>query len=518
VQDSSLPPPLARLPARCLAAALLYITAFPPFDLSWAALLAPAPLALLLLDPARPLRPWHAALAGLLFGWAFALGGTGAWIAQAALRYFEVGGAEAAALAIGFTGLHVALFTALLALFASRLHPLSPIARVVAFAFTWTAWDFARASLLGGNPWGLLGQAFHDLPSSYALIRLGGTWLPGWLAAAFGGALAVTWIENQRLDQALRSAAVAGAVLVVFVLSALVGLPAADEQGLSPLKVAVIQPGLGQHDLWDPAKKSSHLDLQLELSRRPELADARLIVWPEAAIPRFFDASSKQRVEELARQQNAAVLLGSVRNEDRGDGRAHLYNSAYFFDPAVGEWKVYDKMRLLQWMEYRPGWLPGANPLDYLPGSKRVLFELDGWSIAPLICFEAVFAGASRSAARAGADLLVNLSNDSWFDAGAGRLQHLAFTTPRTVENGLPLLRSTTTGSSVLLAADASLAGSLRPGSARVGLFVVQPGPGPGPYSLGGDWLPWLSVLLMLAALGAAAQKKRPAAYAADRQ
>ncbi len=64
--------------------------------------------------------------------------------------------------------------------------------------------------------------------------------------------------------------------------------------------------------------------------------------------------------------------------------------------------------------------MPGADPLDHLPGSNRVLFELDGWSIAPLICFEGVFAGASRSAARAGADLLVNLSNDSWFDAGAG--------------------------------------------------------------------------------------------------
>ena len=63
-----------------------------------------------------------------------------------------------------------------------------------------------------------------------------------------------------------------------------------------------------------------------------------------------------------------------------------------------------------------------------------------------LICYEVIYPALARDAVGAGADLLVNLSNDSWFDAGAGPAQHYALARFRAVENGVALLRATNSG------------------------------------------------------------------------
>ena len=69
--------------------------------------------------------------------------------------------------------------------------------------------------------------------------------------------------------------------------------------------------------------------------------------------------------------------------------------------------------------------------------------------IQPLICYESLFpgftrAGARRSGKRAG--LIVNISNDAWFGVTSGPWQHLNLASYRAIEEGLPVLRATTTG------------------------------------------------------------------------
>jgi apolipoprotein N-acyltransferase len=75
----------------------------------------------------------------------------------------------------------------------------------------------------------------------------------------------------------------------------------------------------------------------------------------------------------------------------------------------------------------------------------------DGIHMGVNICFEDVFPDVSREFVRNGANLLVTLTNDSWYQQTCGGAQHTAHSVFRAVENGLPLLRSGTACESCLV-------------------------------------------------------------------
>jgi apolipoprotein N-acyltransferase len=97
------------------------------------------------------------------------------------------------------------------------------------------------------------------------------------------------------------------------------------------------------------------------------------------------------------------------------------------------------------------------------------------WTIAPLICLEAIQPGMVAARAAAGADLLVNLSNDSWFDRGAGPEQHLALAALGAPLVRRPLVRVATTGISGLVGAEGLVSWRLPTGTGAVALLDVVP-------------------------------------------
>ena len=72
---------------------------------------------------------------------------------------------------------------------------------------------------------------------------------------------------------------------------------------------------------------------------------------------------------------------------------------------------------------------------DFAPGKELVVFHADGHRIASFICYEAVFPHLVRRFAAAGAEVLVNISNDGYFGRSAARDQHLKIARMRAAEN-----------------------------------------------------------------------------------
>jgi apolipoprotein N-acyltransferase len=91
-----------------------------------------------------------------------------------------------------------------------------------------------------------------------------------------------------------------------------------------------------------------------------------------------------------------------------------------------------------------------------------------------MICYEAIFPDEVWDFTRAGARLLVNITNDAWFGRSGAPYQHLAMAAMRAVENGSYLVRAANTGISAVIAptgeilaqtalfTQASLAGTVR--------------------------------------------------------
>jgi len=90
-----------------------------------------------------------------------------------------------------------------------------------------------------------------------------------------------------------------------------------------------------------------------------------------------------------------------------------------------------------------------------------VLFPAAPARLGPLVCFEVVFPSLACELASDGAEVLVNMTNDSWFGYSAGPYQHLAHARLRAAETGRPLVRAANTGISTLIARDGRELGAL---------------------------------------------------------
>jgi apolipoprotein N-acyltransferase len=101
---------------------------------------------------------------------------------------------------------------------------------------------------------------------------------------------------------------------------------------------------------------------------------------------------------------------------------------------------------------------------DFTPGEGPRLGEADGYRMGPSICYEAIFPDFVRRFTAAGADLLVNMTNDGWYGRTSAPYQHLAMARFRAVENGRYLVRAANTGISAVVDTRGRLL-------ARTGLF-----------------------------------------------
>jgi apolipoprotein N-acyltransferase len=117
------------------------------------------------------------------------------------------------------------------------------------------------------------------------------------------------------------------------------------------------------------------------------------------------------------------------------------------------------------------------------------------------ICYEDLFPEISRTFTRAGADFLVNLTNDGWYERSSAVFQHLDFSRYRAVENRRALVRVTNTGVTAVFSPTGETVASLPP--FEEGTLVADAVLG-GPetlYTEFGDWPAWVCVLA-LALLG----------------
>jgi apolipoprotein N-acyltransferase len=233
------------------------------------------------------------------------------------------------------------------------------------------------------------------------------------------------------------------------------------------------------------------------------------VVWPESAVPYRLDEHHGYRevVETLARRQRVDLLVGTL-TEAGGGG---LHNSAALIRQRGGVATVSSKRQLVPFGEYLPlravfsrARALAAEAGDFVPGSRIVLHPVGGQRVACLICYEAVFPELAAEAVAAGADLLVNMTNDSWFGWTSGPRQHLMHAMLRAAETGRPLVRAANSGISVVVGADGRLLERLELGERGAIVAEVRAGGDAAPGHRVGGWLALACATLSVVALGAA--------------
>jgi apolipoprotein N-acyltransferase len=209
------------------------------------------------------------------------------------------------------------------------------------------------------------------------------------------------------------------------------------------------------------------LDTHLELSGEAfAQGPLDLLVWPETVYPTTFGAPKSEEgaafdrvIGGLVAGSGIPLVFGSYDAEGGAE-----YNAAIFLERdgagRVG-FDAYRKAALFPLTERVPAWLEPLRPL--LPwmgtwragdGTAAVPLRLAGGReirAAPLICYDAVEPALAREAVLLGAELIVTLSNDSWFASGEGPNLHLTVSAFRSLETRRAQARATNTGISALI-------------------------------------------------------------------
>ena len=116
-----------------------------------------------------------------------------------------------------------------------------------------------------------------------------------------------------------------------------------------------------------------------------------------------------------------------------------------------------------------------------------------------LICFEDTFGYLGREFVREGAQVLVNMSNDSWSASVPAEMQHMMIGVFRAVENRRSVVRSTNGGMTVTVDPDGRLLQMLEPftDDYLIGTVPVVDGP----RTLYTRWGDWFGVAALVAGL-----------------
>ncbi|MEH6582763.1 MAG: apolipoprotein N-acyltransferase [Halioglobus sp.] len=384
-------------------------------------------------------------------GWLYGLGlfGTGvSWVYVS----IHVHGHAAAPLAVLLTALFCAGLALVHALFAwsyTRFVRELPGGMLVGFPALWVLFEWLRSWLLTGFPWLYLGYAHID------------TWISGW-APILGvyGLSFICAITASCLYLAWRSRhCVSWLTYAVIITSLWVGgsqlkpiewvAPASE----TPLSVALYQPNIPQEKKWDPSWYQPILEKYR--SAMTPLYGYDIVVWPESAIPSFLQQSQEflDPIAQQATDSDTALITGIPY---RAPGSKAYYNSIVALGQGEG---VYHKQRLVPFGEYVPleKQLRGLIEFFDLPMSSfsagekaQAPLRAGAYRVAPFICYEVVYPDLVARSARS-ADLLITISNDSWFGHSIGPLQHLQMAQMRALENGRYMIRGTNNGISAVI-------------------------------------------------------------------
>ncbi len=385
----------------------------------------------------------------------------------------------------------------------SSVRGLGVMAAVTAF---WVGMEFFRSILFSGFPWNGLGVSQYQKVAFIQFAEVGGVYLVSGLMVFVNAAIALTTVRivvrsrNRGYSSGMHLELMVG--LLVWLLFWVWGIRLARMSDRNLMReaeahIACIQPGISQDRKWSgrPEYTLNIYDKLQQYTRVASIGGPDLIIWPETAVPGYIGGDSSLRdeyamdfVENLAREFGP-LLAGAMEAVPRG-GENLYYNSSFLFNRSGDIQKSYRKKHLVPFGEYLPfenvfplikrfaplGWSctsgktgtvfelaldageTGTEGAQYVSdlnsqGEERGAGKTTEGArnelrakFSVLICFEDVFAYLSRNAVRDGAEILINQTNDAWFDGSAGLEQHLSHSVFRCVENRVPAVRCANTG------------------------------------------------------------------------
>lgn len=358
-----------------------------------------------------------------------------------------------------------------------RFMPQGSLARSLLFTTLLALAEYGRAFFLSGFPWNLFAYAWADVNAMIQVSAIGGVFFLNALTIFWAMTPAMLWLgrHNKKIVRVLSAVTITSMALsLIYGGMRLSSNPTVLR---SDTAAVILQPNIPQADKWRADKQEENFYRHINLSKaglkdiRDTMPDVKTVavIWPETALEEsvvFEQPKVPEEIVGILRDQAVKkyLITGLMRqsatkiNGAPGD----FFNSVTILQNQGNKLSMvdlYDKVHLVPFGEYIPSLEAfGIKPLTGFAGFKpggagaKVMHASNLPSFAAIICYEAIFPWSIDPIDDKGnADWIINVSNDGWYGNTTGPEQHLVMTRFRAVEQGLPVLRSTTTGISAVI-------------------------------------------------------------------
>lgn len=350
------------------------------------------------------------------------------------------------------------------------------------FPFFWLTGEYLLTLTDLKFPWLTIG---HGLAKFTSFIQIAD------IVGAFGLSFIVLWInififqgfksfkENVKVSTIYFS--VASSIFILIIVYGFVKISSVSKEE-KKIKIGIIQPNIDPWNKWEIGGLDDLLKNNLSLSQKCADEGAKLILWPETALPVYLLYGTYQReldsIYAFLKKNNVRLLTGmpdfiiyennppkNAKYNEEGKYFYATYNSILLLQPNTYEVQRYGKMQLVPLGEHTPfvDQLPflgdllkwGVGISGWNVGQDTTVFKFvdntDTINVGGLVCYESVFPTFPNYFVDRGAQFLAVVTNDSWYGKLSGPYQHKEFANLRAVENRRAVVRCANGGVSCLI-------------------------------------------------------------------
>ena len=236
-----------------------------------------------------------------------------------------------------------------------------------------------------------------------------------------------------------------------------------------------------------PIKVTRGEKLDINLAKKTyrkliENNEAVLFIGPEGALPANLtrDYITQKWIKDLVSSKQSDLISGSYcKNQEK------FTNCAVYASSTKNNFSYYEKERLVPFGEFVPLSFLLPEVLKKLAsfsigegfgeGKGNIPFNTSLGKVGITICFELIFPSIVRKSVLKGAELLVNLSDLSWFSDIHIKQQFLGFAVFRAIENRRPIIISSNNGISAFIEPSGKIKSQSIPASEGVLIDWVNP-------------------------------------------
>ncbi len=495
----------------------LLILAFPKFDISFFAWIAFVPFFYVIKNQ----QPVKAFFTGWIFGSLFFLGGI-YWVINTMINYGHIPVAVSLMILVIFS-LYLGLFFGLFSYMLSYLE-----ARIGVFSwylspFVWVATELLRTYIIGGFPWILLGYSQYRNLEIIQASDVTGVYGISFIILLVNTAVFLILTSFGKREEIKSFFKANKGILTYSFITALLLIcvyiygkkRVGDFNNLTgknhdkkKIAVVVVQGNIEQDVKWKREYQEGTVKEYLALTDEAvNKKKADLIIWPETATPFYLqnETGYLNLLLSYLKGKEAYLLTGSPAFDNKTDGTAESFNSAFLLSPDFRIAGRYDKIHLVPFGEFVPfeRFLKINLFKDIIgdigsfsSGRDETVFAIPSGRFGTLICYEIIFPELTRRFIRNGGEFLVTITNDAWFGKSSAPYQHFAMAVFRAVENKVYVARAANTGISGFINPVGKITG-------KTEIFVngylrgeIYPSSGKTFYTLYGDIFAWLCFLI----------------------